>query len=85
MTLTTERPGVEEQGSSTPVAAPMSAVRLTAVSATLLLLIALVAAVHVVQGTAAVGPAELWGWLTGPPPWSSSRGFLGSRRVSSSG
>lgn len=65
MTLTTERPGVEEQGSSTPVAAPMSAVRLTAVSATLLLLIALVAAVHVVQGTAAVGPAELWGWLTG--------------------
>lgn len=65
MTLTAERPGVEEHTSPTPVGAPTSAWRVAVVALGLLVAIAVVAAVHVVQGTADVGVPELWGWLTG--------------------
>lgn len=65
MTLTAERPGVEEHTSPTPVGAPTSVWRVAVVALGLLVVIAVVAAVHVVQGTADVGVPELWGWLTG--------------------
>ncbi|KQP81233.1 iron ABC transporter permease [Aeromicrobium sp. Leaf291] len=65
MTLTAERPGVEEHTSPTPVGAPTSVWRVAVVALGLLIAIAVVAAVHVVQGTADVGVPELWGWLTG--------------------
>lgn len=65
MTLTAERPGVEEHTSPTPVGAPTSGWRVAVVALGLLAVIAVVAAVHVVQGTADVGVPELWGWLTG--------------------
>lgn len=65
MTLTAERPGVEEHTSPTPVGAPTSVWRVAVVALGLLVAIAVVAAVHVVQGTADVGVPELWGWLTG--------------------
>ncbi|KQO41849.1 iron ABC transporter permease [Aeromicrobium sp. Leaf245] len=65
MTLTAERPGVEEHTSPTPVGAPTSRWRVAVVALGLLVAIAVVAAVHVVQGTADVGVPELWGWLTG--------------------
>lgn len=64
MTLTAERPGVEEHTSSAPVGAPTSGWRVAVVALGLLVVIAVAAAVHVVQGTADVGVAELWGWLT---------------------
>lgn len=65
MTLTAERPGVEERTSPTPVSAPTSGWRVAIVALGLLAAIVVVAAVHVVQGTADVGVPELWGWLTG--------------------
>lgn len=65
MTLTAERPDVEEHPSPMPVDAPTSLWRVTVVAVGLLLLIAVVSALHVVQGTADVGVAELWAWLTG--------------------
>jgi iron complex transport system permease protein len=65
MTLTAERPDVEEHTSPTPVGAPMSVWRVAVVALGLLIAIAAVSAVHVVQGTADVGVPELWGWLTG--------------------
>ncbi|WP_311208526.1 MULTISPECIES: iron ABC transporter permease [unclassified Aeromicrobium] len=65
MTLTAERPDVEEHTSPTPVGAPMSVWRVAVVALGLLIAIAAVSAVHVVQGTADVGAPELWGWLTG--------------------
>ena len=65
MTLTAERPGAEELVSPAPIGAPASTWRAAVVAALLLVAIAVVAAVHVVQGTAAVGVPELWAWLTG--------------------
>ena len=65
MTLTAERPGAEELVSPATVGAPASTWRAAVVAALLLVAIAVVAAVHVVQGTAAVGVPELWAWLTG--------------------
>ncbi len=65
MTLTDERPGADELVSSAPVDEPTSTWRVAAVAAGLLVVIAVVSAIHVVQGTAAVGVPELWGWLTG--------------------
>lgn len=65
MTLTAERPGAEELVSPAPVGVPASTWRAAVVAALLLVAIAVVAAVHVVQGTAAVGVPELWAWLTG--------------------
>lgn len=64
MTLTAERPGVEEHTSPTPVGAPTSVWRVAVVALGLLIAILVVSAVHVVQGTADVGVPELWGWLT---------------------
>lgn len=65
MTLTTERPGAEELVLPAPVGAPAATWRAAAVATALLLAIAVVAAIHVVQGTASVGLPELWQWLTG--------------------
>lgn len=65
MTLTTERPGAEELVLPAPVGAPAATWRAAAVATALLLAIAVVTALHVVQGTASVGIPELWRWLTG--------------------
>lgn len=68
MTLTAQHgtdTGVGEQPSPAPVVEPTSPWRVAVVATGLLVLIAIVAAIHVVQGTAAVGVPELWDWLTG--------------------
>lgn len=64
MTVTDRPIGADDVMSSAPVGDP-SPWRVTAVATGLVLVIAIVSAVHIVQGTAEVGVAELWAWLTG--------------------
>ncbi|GAA1746091.1 iron ABC transporter permease [Aeromicrobium alkaliterrae] len=65
MTLTTERPGTEEQVSSVPAVPPTSPLRVATAAAALLVLIGVVSAIHVIQGTADIGVGDLWRWITG--------------------
>lgn len=81
VTLALERAATaaDEQHPSAPVDEPTSGWRVAAVAGLLLVLIAALAAVHVVQGTAAIGVADLWDWLTGTSSSQTAAVIVDSR------
>ncbi|WP_262851522.1 iron ABC transporter permease [Mumia quercus] len=79
MTLTAEPAAADSPDLSKLDAEPKASLRLVLSVVGLLVLVVALAAVHVVQGTAAVGLGDLWAWVTGSADAQASAVILDSR------